>query len=398
MANLLRRLFIKNYQNTQDPKVRQKHGFLASFVGVFSNLLLFVFKLLIGLLTLSISIITDAINNLTDMASCIVSLVGFKLAGKPADKEHPFGHERIEYIAGMIISFVIIGIAIFLGYESVQKIISNEATEPTLWSFVILGAAILVKLWQGMFYKNIAKIINSVSLKASAQDSINDVISTGCVLLATILMFIFNKLEISVPFSIDGVLGLCLAIFIIVMGVKLIIETANPLIGLTPDHDLVKTVVNDILAYDGVLGVHDLMCHSYGPTKVFMTIHVEVDSQVDVMISHDLIDNIESEISAKHNVILTIHMDPIDTKSEIISVLKVEIGKMLYAFNEKLHFHDLRVVTGNTHTNILFDVVKPYDVKAKDEDLIEYLKTEIKKINPKYNLVVKIDNDYVNEN
>ena len=192
MTNLLRKLFIKNYQNTSDAKVRQKHGFLASFVGVFTNLLLFVFKLLIGLLTFSISIITDAINNLTDMASCIVNIVGFKLAGKPADKEHPFGHERIEYIAGMIISFVIIGVAIFLGYESVQKIIENAETAPNIWTFVILVAAIITKIWQGIFYKNISKIINSVSLKASAQDSINDVITTSCVLIVSIVTFILN--------------------------------------------------------------------------------------------------------------------------------------------------------------------------------------------------------------
>ncbi len=396
MTDLLRKIFIKDYKNVSNARVRRKHGFLASIVGAFTNLILFVFKILIGIFTFSISIITDAVNNLSDMASSIINLIGFKLAGKPADKKHPFGHERIEYIAGMIISFIIIGIAIVLNYLSIQKIIKNEGVEITYWTFIILGAAILIKLWQSFFYKKIAKEINSVSLKASSQDSLNDVISTIAVLLTTIVEFTCMKLKVTIPFSLDGVVGVLLSLFIIFIGVKLIIETANPLIGLTPDNELVKNVIKDITSYKGVLGTHDLMCHSYGPTKVFMTLHVEVDSRVDVMKSHDLIDNIESDIYRKYNVLLTIHMDPIDNFSPLVKSLRNKISLIIKKYNVKLTYHDFRIVQGETHTNILFDVVVPYELGIKHDKLKLYLIKEIKKIDPKYNLVVKIDSEYTN--
>lgn len=396
MTNLLRKLFIKNYRNVEDPRVRQKHGFLASFVGIFTNFLLFAFKLIIGLLIFSMSIISDAINNLTDMASCVVNLVGFKLAGKPADKEHPFGHERIEYIAGLIISFIIIAIACVLGYTSVMKIVNNDVTNydntaTNIATFIILGVAILGKLWQGIFYRRMGKIINSVSLKASATDSINDVISTGAVLVATIVEFCLRSYGV----QIDGWMGIAVALFIIVMGIKTAIETSNPLIGITPSNELVSAVIKDICAYSGVLGVHDMMCHSYGPTKIFMTIHVEVDCQIDVMKSHDLIDNIENELSNKYNILLTIHMDPIDTKSEEVKELRYLTDKIITTYNPKISFHDFRIVKGDTHTNILFDIVVPYDVKQKDEEIIAHLREEFSKIKSTYFLVIKIDRNYV---
>lgn len=400
MVNLLRKLFIKNYQNVEDPNVRQKHGFLASIVGIITNLLLVVFKLTVGILIFSVSIISDALNNLTDMGSSVVNLFGFKLANKPADKEHPFGHERIEYIAGLIISFVVIAIAVVLGYTSVMKLINNAGTDysnPTvnIAMFIILGVAIITKAFQGLFYRKMAKIIDSVSLKASAQDSINDVITTSTVLVATIVEYILyiNGYDV----HIDGWMGLAVSIFIIITGIKLVIETSNPLIGVTPDSKLVHSVVQDILAYPNVLGVHDLMCHSYGPTKLFMTIHVEVDYRRDILVSHDLIDNIEKEISAKYNVLLTIHMDPIVVDSPQINELKARTEEILSHFpdGEQLSFHDFRTVEGPTHTNILFDVVIPTDSKISDDELLKYLKTEFKKINPNYFLVVNFDRNYV---
>lgn len=374
--------------------MRRKHGILASIVGAITNVILFVFKILVGLFTVSISIITDAVNNLSDMASCVVNLIGFKLAGRPADKKHPYGHERIEYIAGMIISFVIIGIAILLGYLSIQKIISNSKVYIDVWTFVILSVAILIKLWQGYFYRKMAKAIDSLSLKAAAQDSLNDVITTSCVLVVTIIEFSLDKANVVCPFSLDGVVGLCLSAFIIFMGIKLIIETANPLIGLTPDNELVKKVVNEIHSYKGVLGTHDLMCHSYGPTKIFMTIHVEVDCNVDVMVSHDLIDNIEADVYRKHNVILTIHMDPIDNSSPLVKELKNKINDILLSYSNKLTFHDFRIVKGDTHTNILFDVVVPFESGIKKDNLLMYINKKTKAIDPKYRLVIKFDNDY----
>lgn len=392
MTKLLRKIFIKDYLNVNDPKIREKHGILASFVGIITNLILTTFKILIGVITASISIIADALNNLTDMASCIVNLFGFKLANKPADKKHPFGHERIEYIAGLIISFIIIVLAVVLGYTSVLKIINQtNDTNINVWTFIILGGAILVKIWQSFFYRSLAKTINSVSLKASAQDSLNDVISTTVVLVVSIICYATNG-----QVNLDSYAGILVALFIVYSGIKLVIETANPLIGISPDNELVKKVVDDILLYDGVLGIHDLMCHSYGPTKIFMTVHVEVDSSVDVLVSHDLIDNIENEVGKKHNLMLTIHMDPIDTKSEETIKLKEQTNKILNNLDSSLTFHDFRIVKGETHTNVLFDVVMSFESKLSEDDVINYLKEEFNKINKKYNLVIKIDRDYVN--
>lgn len=396
MTNLLRKLFIKNFNNVEDPRIRQKHGFLASFVGIFTNLLLFAFKLIIGLLIFSMSIISDAINNLTDMASCVVNLVGFKLAGKPADKEHPFGHERIEYIAGLIISFIIIAIACVLGYTSIMKIINNEVTKydnnaATIATFVILVVAIIMKLWQGFFYRKMGKIINSVSLKANAQDSINDVISTSAVLVATIIEFCLRNKGI----QIDGWMGIVVAVFIVIMGIKSAVETSNPLIGVSPDTKLVKSIIDDICSYQGVLGVHDVMCHSYGPTKIFITLHVEVDYRVNVLESHDLIDNIENEIGHKYNVLITIHMDPIVTDSEEVNSLKAKTKELLSSFDSSIGFHDFRIVAGPTHTNVLFDIVIPFGLKKSDEEIINYLKEEYAKIKTTYNLVIKVDRSYV---
>ena len=395
MTNLLRKLFIKDFNNVTNPVVREKHGLLASFVGAISNLLLFAFKVIIGILVASMSIITDAINNLTDMSSCIVNIFGFKISNKPADKDHPFGHERTEYIAGLIICFIMIGLALVLGYTSIIRLINNEYTTYTLETFiaaiVILSVAILVKLWQGLFYRKIAKLINSVSLKASAQDSINDVISTGFVLVATILEFVFAKYNV----HLDAYFSLAVAAFIIYSGIKLAIETANPLIGITPDNELVKNAVADILSYPGVFGVHDIVCHSYGPTKVFMTLHVEVDQDVNVLVSHDMIDIIENQVGIKYNMVVTIHMDPIDTKSPEVADIKEKTSQILANLSDRLTFHDFRITKGDTHTNILFDVVVPFDVKLKEQEVIDYLNTEFKKINPYYFLVVKIDRDYV---
>ena len=389
MITFLRKLFIKNYQNVTDKDVRTKHGYLASIIGIISNLLLFTIKLLIGILSFSMSIISDAINNLTDMASSFVNLFGFKLSGKPADKEHPYGHERIEYIAGLIISFIILIIAGILGYNSIIKIIEGGETDFSILTFIILGISILLKLLQGYCYHGIGKAISSVSLKAAFQDSIGDVISTSAVLIAAIVEFIFPSVKL------DGFMGVAVSIFIVIMGIKMIIETSDPLIGTTPDKEFVDTIIKDILLYNGVLGVHDVMSHCYGPTKIFLSVHVEVDAKVDVLTSHDLIDNIENEIGQKHNVFLVIHMDPIITDSEEVNYLKEQARNILYKKDTCLTFHDFRVVFGVTHTNVLFDVVLPYESKIKEEDLIIYIKNEFKNLDEKYNTVIKVDKEFI---
>ena len=391
MVTFLRKLFIKNYQNVEDEKVREKHGVLASIIGIVFNTILFVIKLLIGIFTASMSIISDALNNMTDFGSSIVSLLGFKLAGKDADKEHPYGHQRIEYITGMITSFIIILVAGLLIYNSVLTLVNQDSsTSYSIRAFVILGISIVLKLILGFIYSGLGKAINSVALKANRQDSFNDAISTSIVLIASIIQYFFVDL-----WWLDSSISILVALFILYSGIKMVKETASPLIGEAPDFNLIQKIVKDIKSYDGVLDVHDVMFHSYGPTKTFMMCHVEVDGYKDMFKSHDLIDNIEKEISSKYKILLTIHMDPVDTKSEEIPKLYEIIEKTLQNLDKNLSFHDLRVVSGPTHTNVIFDVAIPIGVKENKLAITKTLRAEIKKYDSKYNLVINFDDNYI---
>lgn len=391
MVTFLRKLFIKNYQNVEDEKVREKHGVLASIIGIVFNTILFVIKLLIGIFTASMSIISDALNNMTDFGSSIVSLLGFKLAGKDADKEHPYGHQRIEYITGMITSFIIILVAGLLIYNSVLTLVNQDSsTSYSIRAFVILGISIVLKLILGFIYSGLGKAINSVALKANRQDSFNDAISTSIVLIASIIQYFFVDL-----WWLDSSISILVALFILYSGIKMVKETASPLIGEVPDFNLIQKIVKDIKSYDGVLDVHDVMFHSYGPTKTFMMCHVEVDGYKDMFKSHDLIDNIEKEISSKYKVLLTIHMDPVDTKSEEIPKLHEIIEKTLQNLDKNLSFHDLRVVSGPTHTNVIFDVAIPIGVKENKLTITKTLRAEIRKYDSKYNLVINFDDNYI---
>ena len=393
MVTFLRKLFIKDYKNIGDPKVRTRHGVLASIGGIIINLLLFVFKIVIGIITASMSIISDAINNLTDLLSCFVNLIGFKMASKPADSEHPYGHERIEYIAGMIISFIIICVALLLGYTSIMKLVNQEkTTNYEISAFIILGVAIVFKIILGLFYRGIGKAINSVSLKASMQDSLNDAISTGVVLIAALIQYFYND-----AWYLDAAMSLVVALFIFINGIKMVKETASPLIGISPSSQMVQDIINEVKGHKGILGVHDVICHSYGPTKLFITLHAEVDGYANMFDSHEIIDNIESEVNKRYGAICTIHMDPIDTRSKELKALKPIIEDTLISFNEHLSFHDLRIVTGKGHSNIIFDVVIPMGFNDTAKLLIA-LRKEIRLINPKYNVVINVDHDFTNNN
>ena len=390
MINWLCKLFVKDYQNTNSNEVRTRYGNLASIVGIISNLILFGLKLFIGLITGAISIIADAINNLADMGSSVVTLIGFKLSSKPADKEHPFGHERIEYITGLIVSIMIIIIGFTLGKSSFDKILNPDPLDTSiiLVTSITLGVAILIKLWQSLFNYKIGKKINSVALIATSKDSRNDVISTSGVLVGVILSnYVFN-------FNLDGYIGLGVSIFILISGIKLIKETTDPLIGVAPDKDLVKTITDDILNYEGVLGIHDLVCHMYGQTKLFMTIHVEVDARTNILESHDLIDNIEKEMKEKYNIEISIHMDPIEMDNEELNQFSKVLSTTLKDICSCLSYHDLRMVKGYTHTNIIFDIVIPFDVDIKKEYIFDTLLKKAKEINPLYELVINFDIDY----
>ena len=391
MVTFLRKLFIKDYQNVQNEKVREKHGILASLTGIVFNTVLFLMKLIIGVFTSSMSIISDALNNMTDFGSSVVSLVGFKLAGKKADKEHPYGHERIEYITGMITSFIIIIVAVLLIYNSITSLISGESSATfSIWAFIILGVSIVLKLILAFIYKGLGKAINSVALSANKQDSLNDAISTSVVLIASLVQYFFPDL-----WYLDSSVSILVALFILYSGLKMVKETASPLIGEVPDEELIKHIIEDIKLNEGVLGVHDVMFHSYGPTKTFMTCHVEVDGYKDTFLSHDLIDNIEKEISNKYKILLTIHMDPVDTRNSEIPVLRDIISKTLQKLDKNLSFHDLRVVSGPTHTNVIFDIVIPIECQLSKVNIAKEVREACKKESEKYNVVINFDENYI---
>lgn len=397
MVTFLRKFFIKDYENVNDAKVRESHGKLASFVGVFSNLFLFIIKMIAGIISGSVAIIADSINNLSDMGSSVITLVGFKLANAPADEEHPYGHQRIEYISGLIVAIIIIYVGGNLLVTSVQKIFNYEpaiVNNNILYITIgILAISILIKLWQSVFNKKVGKIINSLALEATAADSRNDSISTAVILLGTIAMLIFKN----IPFSLDGIMGILVSLFILFSGIKLIKETMDPLIGVTSEHEYVQSILNFIEENDICLGTHDVMCHMYGPTKCFMTVHVEVDASGNMLEVHDEIDNIEKEVYNKFGALLTIHMDPIQTDNEEINDLKKRVKEAIFEIDCNLTFHDFRVVIGPTHTNILFDIVVPFKYKMCKEEIISKLNEKIHDEGKQYYFVIEVEHRFVKE-
>ena len=389
MIKVLARLFIKDYKNVKDNNVRSAYGVLCAVFGIVTNLLICAFKIIVGIISGAISIMADGINNLTDGGSSIITLVGFKLANKPADKDHPFGHERIEYVNGLIVSLVILIIGVLLVKTSIEKIINpTDINLDYFWIAIIaLSVSILVKLWQNLFYNKCAKLIDSPALKATAKDSLADILSTSVVLVSLIVAKIWNL-------QIDGYIGLLVAGFIIFNAIKLIIETSSPLIGEAPDKDFVKMVENKILSYEGVLGIHDLVIHSYGQAKTFISVHVEVNADVDILISHDIVDNIEHDFM-EENINLVVHMDPVRINDPETNKLKAVVATILNEIDTSLSFHDFRVVHGPTHSNILFDVVVPTAYNKKDEELISLINSKVKEVNDNYNVIITIDRNYI---
>lgn len=387
---------IKDYNQPQKPEVRVRVGRFAGIVGIIANLLLFSAKLVFGLMFKSISIIADSLNNLSDSGSNVITVVGYTMSGKPADKDHPYGHERIEYISSLIIAIFIA----FFGFEtmisSIEKIVSPPSeTEPfSLISMIVIGATIAVKLLIALFYRKMGKHISSDTLKASALDSIGDVFATGAVLVG---MIIFNQTGFIYT---DSIIGIIIALYIIIMGIKLVIETSSHLIGKAPDADFTFEIIKKIREYDGVLGIHDLVVHSYGKNRCFCSAHVEVDSDIEVMHSHDLIDTIEADF-LKEGINLVIHMDPISVSDPETNELRAKCLEIIAHFSSEcqtpISMHDFRVVKGFSHTNIIFDISISNDAKMENKVICKELTERIKKINPCYNLVLTIDRDYFSE-
>lgn len=398
MIEFLRRKFIKNYRNINNEKVRTAHGKMAAIIGIISNLILFITKLLIGIFTFSISIVADSINNLSDMASSIATLIGFHLAQKPADKEHPYGHERIEYVTGLIISLIVVIVGSVLLITSIYKLVNYKTEEiDYLLIYISIGIlcfAIILKVLQFFAYKRIGNIINSLALKAAAQDSLNDCISTGAVLVGTIIILILSLNNIVLSFSIDGILGIFVSIFIIISGIKLLKDEVNPLIGVPVSNKFVNGINKFIKSHDIVLGTHDIICHMYGPTKCYMTVHVEVDSRLSLIDVHDKIDEIEMEVKEKYNVILTTHMDPIIFGDKELDKIKITLDDVLASINKKIQYHDLRLI--NSSDKVIFDLDLNYDLNIDEEELIKKIENDLEaKLNKKYKLIINIDYPFV---
>lgn len=389
MNTLLFKLFVKDYENCNDPKVREDYGKLAGFVGVISNLIICTIKIVAGVLASSISIIADGVNNLADAASSVITLVGFKLAAMPEDEEHPYGHARIEYIAGLIVSIIIIFVGFSLAKESVGKIFNPEAVNFTNLTIVILVISIALKIWQALFNYSAGKKINSTALMATAADSRNDCLATTAVLISALIARFTGE-------NVDALLGVAVAIFIIISGIGLIKETISPLLGESPDEELVKEIADFTLKHEGVIGIHDLVVHNYGPGKIFASIHVEVDADKDIMETHDLVDNIEKELSEKHRIHLVAHMDPIKLDCPVINEIREPLEICVAKIEGVRNIHDLRCVPGTTHTNIIFDVVMENGCPFTEKEIIEKVNKVVKDINPSYFVVITFDKMYTN--
>lgn len=387
MRKLLVRMFIKDYTNVKDPNVRNKYGTLASIIGIISNIFLCSIKIFLGIISGSIAVITDGINNLSDAGASIITLIGFHISSKPADDEHPFGHERAEYLSGVAVSFIIIVIGGTFLIGSIKKIISSEVISVSFLSYIILSISILVKFWQAMFYKKMGKEIDSSALAATSQDSLNDSISTFLVLVA---MIIFDISAV----NIDGYVGVVVSVFVLISGLKMIKETMKPLMGEMPPIEFRNMIAKKVSSYDGIEGVHDLVIHSYGPNKTFVTIHAEVSAQADIMLSHDIIDNIEKDFREELQIDLVIHMDPIDTTDELTLDLKAKTKELLKEIDPILSIHDFRVVHGVTHTNLLFDVVIPSKYKFTKAELKNLIKEKVKAFDDKLEVVIQVDQQY----
>lgn len=387
MTKLLVKLFVKNYEATQLPEVRAAYGKLSGLVGIFCNVMLFAAKFFLGTITASVAITADAFNNLGDASSGIVSFFGFKMASRPADKEHPYGHARYEYLAGLTVCVLILVIGVELLKESFGKILNPTPVTFSPITLVVLLLAIGVKLWLAFFNCSVGKKIASQTLLATAADSRNDVIATGTVIVATVLSHV-TKLEL------DGYMGLGVALFILYSGINLVKETLDPILGKAADEELVKEIERRIMGYPGVLGTHDLMIHDYGPGRQFGSVHVEVAAEEDVLKSHDIIDNIERDFLEQLNLHLIVHMDPIVTKDESVTNMRHWLAQEVKKVHPELTVHDLRLVPGTTHTNVIFDCVIPMGLSQSDEEIKESIGQLVQQTYPDHYCVITVDHSY----
>lgn len=384
MTDLILRIFVRDHKNTEDPAVRDKCGRVAGAVGIVTNFLLFLMKIIVGTVFHSVSVTADAVNNLTDSGSSVVTLIGFKMASKPADEKHPFGHARIEYLSGVIVSFIVIFLGLQLGMSSIEKILTPEENALTPVALVVLVISILAKLWQCLFYRKVGRMIKSESVEATSKDSRNDVIATSVVLLGAVITMLIGV-------NLDGYMGAAVALFIVFSGVQLTISTADPLLGQAPEGELVQTITEKMLSYPGIIGMHDLAVHNYGVGRCFASAHCEVDAKNDILVSHDLIDNIERDFSRNLGIHMVIHLDPVIVGDARTDALHCKVQSLVTALYPTVTIHDFRVIWGVTHSNIVFDAAVPFAVKDSDAVITKKLEAEIQKLDPDYRTVVTID-------
>ena len=388
MTQFLIRCFIKRPDDVKDAAVRTAYGNLASLVGMACNILLCIGKLLAGTLFGSIAIMADALNNLSDASSNVVSLIGFRLAAKAPDAEHPYGHARYEYLAGLVVSVTILAIGLSLLKESALKVLHPTPVAFSWLSIGVLAASILVKLWMSGFNRAVGKKINSETLMATAADSRNDVLTTGAVLLSTILCSLTGY------GIVDGIMGVGVAAFILWSGWGLVMDTLSPLLGESPSPELVEHIERTVMSYPGVLGMHDLMVHDYGPGHQFASLHVEFPAETDPLTAHDVIDNIENDFLKKDRLQVTIHYDPIVTADASVGVLRARLQEHARQLDPQLSIHDLRIVPGDSHTNVLFDLVFPAGYTGDIDQMLAKMCQFVKEQDPKYCCVVKVEQSY----
>ena len=387
MTNFLVRKFVKNYKNTADNNVRTAYGKFSGIVGIVCNAVLFIGKIIAGTLSGSVAITADAVNNLSDASSSVISLFGFKLASRPADEEHPYGHGRYEYLSGLMVAVFIMVIGVELFKNSVGKILHPEHVEFSLLSAGVLVFSILLKLWMMFFNKKIGALINSKTLKATAMDSRNDVVTTSAVLIAAAISH-FTGVEL------DGWMGVAVAAFIMYSGFGLVRDTIDPMLGKAPDEEQVDSIRKKILSYKGVLGTHDLMVHDYGPGRQFASVHVEMAAEDDVIENHDVIDNIERDFLKNDGLHMVVHFDLISTKDSLVNELRTWISEQIKHLDSRLTIHDLRIVKGTTHTNVIFDCVVPHDMEIGEKEIKKFAANIVAEKYPNYYTVVTIDRSY----
>ncbi|MFR8089151.1 MAG: cation diffusion facilitator family transporter [Lachnospirales bacterium] len=388
MVTLLAKLFIKDYRNTENPSVRGAYGILCSIVGIILNLLLFAGKYLAGTLSGSLAIMADALNNLSDAGSSMVTLIGFRFAGRGPDMDHPFGHGRYEYISGLVVSFLILWMGIELGRSSIEKIANPEAMEGGWLTILILAASIAVKFYMNYYNRKIGKKIDSSAMKATAMDSLSDCIATTVVLICTVIY-------LATDVNLDGWGGGLVALFIIYTGITSIRDTLSPLLGQAPDPEYVQKIEMIVKAHPEILGIHDLVVHDYGPGHRLISLHGEVSGDGDIYVLHDVIDRIEQELHDKLGCEAVIHMDPIAANDEHVNAMREKVEELLTQWDSRISLHDFRMVEGPTHTNLIFDAVVPQDLAATEEEAKKKIAQLIAQLGDMYRAVVKIDRFYV---